>query len=226
MRYFLRRDGERLGVAPKKITPKAMRRLVAHPWKGNIREMENLVRYLLTTLDGETIDESDLPPAILDIAQEGPASPKAVIHLEPRGRPGPSPTLYDQTWEELERSYVLALLERCKWNITQAAARAGVNRSTFDSRMKNWGSQERNPAGITRRELRHDAFTRGSRRGREMPGKRDQLPEKSRAKTKRPVAIVTNRRFTRANAARLSMRKSTMPWRSSGRSLMCGRLER
>ncbi len=143
MQYFLRRDGERLGVAPKKITPKAMRRLVTHPWKGNIREMENLVRYLLTTLDGETIDESDLSEAILDTAQESPSGPTAVIHLEPRSRPGPSPTLYDQTWEELERSYVLALLERCKWNITQAAARAGVNRSTFDSRMKKLGVRKR-----------------------------------------------------------------------------------
>ncbi len=225
MHYFLRRDGERLGVAPKKITPTAMRRLVAHPWKGNIREMENLVRYLLTTLDGETIDESDLPPAILDIAQEGPASPKAVIHLEPRGRPGPSPTLYDQTWEELERSYVLALLERCKWNITQAAARAGVNRSTFDSRMKKLGIRKKETHRNNPAEL-DTCIHAGIAPGREMPGKRDQLPEKSRARTRSPVAIVTNRRFTRANAARLSMRKSTMPWRSSGRSLMCGRLER
>jgi transcriptional regulator with GAF, ATPase, and Fis domain len=109
--YFLRRDGERLGVSPKKFTPKALRRLMAHPWKGNIREMENLVRYLLTTLDGETIDEADLPAAILDAS--------------PEGHP--------------ERSYVIALLDKCKWNITQAAARAGVNRSTFDSRMRRLG---------------------------------------------------------------------------------------
>ncbi|QLA17003.1 sigma-54 interaction domain-containing protein [Desulfolutivibrio sulfoxidireducens] len=143
LNYFLRRDGERLGVAPKKFTSKALRRLMAHPWKGNIREMENLVRYLLATLDGETIDEADLPTAILDAAPEGPdvpasASPPANRETTPRDDAS-RPALCDQTWEELERSYVLALLDKCKWNITQAATKAGVNRSTFDSRMKKLG---------------------------------------------------------------------------------------
>jgi len=49
----------------------------------------------------------------------------------------------EQTWEEVERGYVLALLEKCRWNITQAAAKAGVNRSTFDSRIKKLGIRKR-----------------------------------------------------------------------------------
>jgi transcriptional regulator of acetoin/glycerol metabolism len=40
------------------------------------------------------------------------------------------------SWEQLEREYVIHLLEKNKWHITRAAKEAGVNRSTFDSRMK------------------------------------------------------------------------------------------
>lgn len=43
------------------------------------------------------------------------------------------------TWDQLERAYTLELLEKHKWNITKAAASAGVNRSTFDSRLKKLG---------------------------------------------------------------------------------------
>jgi transcriptional regulator of acetoin/glycerol metabolism len=49
-------------------------------------------------------------------------------------------TLYEgHTWSELEKAYVLYLLEKNKWHITRAAREAGVNRSTFDSRMKKLG---------------------------------------------------------------------------------------
>ena len=39
----------------------------------------------------------------------------------------------------LEHAYALALLEKCKWNVTKAARAAGVNRSTFDSRLRKLG---------------------------------------------------------------------------------------
>ena len=49
------------------------------------------------------------------------------------------PPLEGYTWEELEKDYILRLLEKNKWVITRAAEEAGLNRSTFDSRMKRLG---------------------------------------------------------------------------------------
>jgi transcriptional regulator of acetoin/glycerol metabolism len=43
------------------------------------------------------------------------------------------------SWRELEKTYVTYLLEKNKWNVTRAASDAGLNRSTFDSRMKRLG---------------------------------------------------------------------------------------
>ncbi|NDY57480.1 sigma-54-dependent Fis family transcriptional regulator [Desulfovibrio sulfodismutans] len=143
LNYFLRRDAQRMGIAPKKCTPKALRRLTDHPWKGNIREMENLVRYLLATLPCDTIDDADLPAAIL--STPAPLADLSQTPVDP-GRPAaaaPAHDMCEQTWEEVERGYVLALLEKCHWNITQAAAKAGVNRSTFDSRIKKLGIRKR-----------------------------------------------------------------------------------
>jgi len=39
----------------------------------------------------------------------------------------------------VERAYGLEILEKYKWNVTKASKAAGVNRSTFDSRLKKLG---------------------------------------------------------------------------------------
>jgi transcriptional regulator of acetoin/glycerol metabolism len=43
------------------------------------------------------------------------------------------------TWIEVEKAYVLYLMKRHNWNITRAAKDAGLNRSTFASRIKKLG---------------------------------------------------------------------------------------
>ena len=42
----------------------------------------------------------------------------------------------DYTWAELDKAYVKYLLKKNNWVVTRAARDAGINRSTFDSRMK------------------------------------------------------------------------------------------
>ena len=42
-------------------------------------------------------------------------------------------------WHELEMAYMLALLEENRWNISRAARLAGLNRSTFNSRLRRLG---------------------------------------------------------------------------------------
>lgn len=56
LEYFIKRDCLRLGLASKRVSPAALVRLTVQPWRGNIREMENLVKYLLTVVEGPVID--------------------------------------------------------------------------------------------------------------------------------------------------------------------------
>ena len=131
--YFLARDAARLGLPQKAFSASARRALVQRAYKGNVRELENLVRFLLATVPGETIEAEDIPsPSEHGEARPAPAAP-------PLAAPGLTHDLTAYTWEELEHAYALALLEKCKWNVTKAARAAGVNRSTFDSRLRKLG---------------------------------------------------------------------------------------
>ncbi|GAB6038831.1 hypothetical protein JCM15519_33900 [Fundidesulfovibrio butyratiphilus] len=151
--YFVRRDCKRLGAPAKRFSPAALARLTAASWKGNIREMENLVKYLLTVVPDDVVDVTHLPAHVAGEAADlepaasasaGPAldGPRgAIVSPElPEGeREGHAVVLRDHTWEALEKAYITDLLESVKWNISKAAKLAGVNRSTFDSRLRKLG---------------------------------------------------------------------------------------
>jgi transcriptional regulator with GAF, ATPase, and Fis domain len=142
--HFLMRFAN--GVERERVTiaPDAMERLVDYHWPGNIREMENLVKYLLTVTRGNTIRLSDLPPLLVQPPMEGSAEKPAPASRRPNDPVLRNPSsLAAYSWEGLERDYILSLLDATKWNIAAAARHAGVKRSTFTARMKKRGISKR-----------------------------------------------------------------------------------
>ena len=139
--YFLRRFGREPGRGPMKISPEAMERLTEYHWPGNIREIENLVKYLLTVTGGATILAADLTTLLDRTSEGGPASGAGRDSLSQEERNGSRNTdsLAGYTWEGLEREYVQSLLDQTKWNIAAASRKAGVKRSTFNARMRRLG---------------------------------------------------------------------------------------
>jgi len=129
--HFLSREASRLGAARKTFSKDALEFLLEYEWPGNVRELENFVRHIIVITPGELVTRSDLSnhfiPINPDAQRKGPAEENKA----------PQDSFFDgRSWEQLERDYVLHLLAKNKWHITRAAKEAGLNRSTFDSRMK------------------------------------------------------------------------------------------
>ena len=136
--YFIKREALALGIAPKHVAAEALAFLERYPWEGNIRELENFVRYILSTVDDPTITADHLPDHFKQAppATETPADAPGIE----AGPTPPAPIAFsDYTWQALEKAYVEHLLDKNNWVVTRAAQDAGVNRSTFDSRMKRLG---------------------------------------------------------------------------------------
>ena len=97
-------------VAPV-ISPAAMMALRAHPWPGNIRELENVLAVAVALSEGGTIELGDLPDDFCD---------NAVRQDENQGQ-----TLH-------------ATLKACNWNVSEAARQLGVDRSTVHRQIKRY----------------------------------------------------------------------------------------
>lgn len=63
--HFLVKEAEALGLAPKHLTAEAIAALEAFPFPGNVRQLENVCRWLLVMAPAEDIRREDLPAEIL-----------------------------------------------------------------------------------------------------------------------------------------------------------------
>ncbi len=63
-RHFLRRAAKELDVDAKTISKSAERVMSQLPWPGNVRQLENVCRWLTVMASGQEVIPSDLPPEI------------------------------------------------------------------------------------------------------------------------------------------------------------------
>jgi len=129
--YFLSRHSERTGQPLRKFTADAMEMLGSYPWPGNVRELENAIEYALVIGQGEDLGIDDLP---IEIA-------KPIFHESVDGfaevldeyRSGRVPLA------EIERRYILSVLEQFGGNQVRAAEALGSDRSKLYRRLKQYG---------------------------------------------------------------------------------------
>jgi len=143
LNYFLRKESRKLGIPRKEISIDVMQHLEDYPWEGNIRELENFVKYIISTVDSARVGFDVIPHHLKGetLRRRGDSdghrphskqqSSGSGFSFEPHESP-----FAGYSWRELEKAYVIYLLEKNRWNVTRAAKDAGINRSTFDSRTK------------------------------------------------------------------------------------------
>ncbi len=65
-RYFLMRSAKDLGVDPKRLSEPVVQAITQMPLPGNVRQLENLCRWLTVMAPSQTVQLHDLPPEVLE----------------------------------------------------------------------------------------------------------------------------------------------------------------
>ncbi len=76
-RYFLMRSAKDLGVDPKRLSEPVVQAITQMPLPGNVRQLENLCRWLTVMAPSQTVQLHDLPPEVLENL------PVAVLSVSP-----------------------------------------------------------------------------------------------------------------------------------------------
>ncbi len=71
--HFLAAVARELGAAPKRVDAEAMSCLQRYDWPGNVRQLENVCRWLTVMAPAQFVSPVDLPPEVR--TEDGPASP-------------------------------------------------------------------------------------------------------------------------------------------------------
>ena len=129
--HFLEQACTRHGLEPKRISPQALELLTSAPWRGNVRELQNLMEQAALMSEGNTITPQDLPG--LTAAQSGG------IHLSIPPQEEDLKKVLKSLTRMAEEQVIRRVLERTGGNRTQAAQRLGISRRALITKIKDLG---------------------------------------------------------------------------------------
>jgi DNA-binding NtrC family response regulator len=130
--HFLRMKSARNGQAERRFTPEAMQALLEYPWPGNVRELENAIEYALAIGLNDELGMEDLPPELaqVNISTSTTTDLKKVLSV-----------YLNETvpLAEIEKRYILSVLQQFGGNQVRTAAALGIDRSKLYRRLKQYG---------------------------------------------------------------------------------------
>jgi len=131
-RYFLDRyrvPGERA----KTISAAALAQLEAHPWRGNVRELENVIQGLALLARGPVVQAEDLPLALRGSAARG-------------GETGPEAGVGGFTMADAERAQIVRALAHTGGRKAPAARLLGIDVKTLSAKIRLYGLGQVEPS--------------------------------------------------------------------------------
>jgi two-component system nitrogen regulation response regulator NtrX len=128
--YFVRRYAAANNYRPKEFAPEALEHLRTLAWKGNVRELKNLVERLLILAPGDSVSREDVIGATGGARPELPEGLLAVRTLR-------------EFRELAERMFLLRKLEENSWNVTQTAQAVDTPRSNLYKKMEQYDIRRR-----------------------------------------------------------------------------------
>jgi formate hydrogenlyase transcriptional activator len=140
--YFVQKFAKQMQKKIDSISPAIMRGLTAWEWPGNIRELENFIERAVIVTRGKSLD-APLGELRKTNTVESHVDQRKVQQIAGQKTNSQSDkTSVADEYERRQRDEIIAALTACKGRVggaDGAAARLGMNRTTFLSRMKKFG---------------------------------------------------------------------------------------
>jgi DNA-binding NtrC family response regulator len=121
--HFISVFSKEYNVEPKRIAPDAMEKLLAYPWPGNIRELQNVIERVFALSQNTEITRVDLPISVVGF-EEHPVNFHELSEL---------PTL-----EDMEKSLIAAALHKSRGNKNEAARILAIDRQRLYRKMEKY----------------------------------------------------------------------------------------
>jgi len=130
---FLEHHAGRAKKAVTSLTSAAAARLLSYPWPGNVRELQNCMERAVALTVQERVDVDDLPEAVR-------------THHRSESSFGGDGASEFGTLEELERRYILKVMEAVGGHRTRAARILGLDRKTLYRKLGRYLAEDREPS--------------------------------------------------------------------------------
>ena len=129
--HFLRKHG---GTPPPSLSPDALEAMAGYAWPGNVRELENAIMHAIALHHNEVIGPESLPTSITSRG-----TPTGSVMSLDTGDLQPLTEAKRKAGTAFEKRYLLAVMERSKGSVSEAARLAGLDRTNFRRLLQRHG---------------------------------------------------------------------------------------
>ncbi len=140
--HFLRQYAKEEGKSFREFSPEAEQVLMAFPWPGNVRQLQNVVRGITVLHDGPAVTLSMLPPMLLQNNAEARAFRTGLLYPAAGADTGGD---ISPLWK-VERTAIENAIALCEGNIPKAAALLEISPSTIYRKKMMW--EKHNGGGL------------------------------------------------------------------------------
>ena len=144
-RYFLQRAARELGVEAKSLHRDVERYFMSLSWPGNVRQLENVCRWLTVMASGREVLLDDLPPELrqqearVEVAGDWE---KALRQWADRALAAGGRSILDEAVPAFERTMIEVALKHTAGRRRDAASLLGWGRNTLTRKIKELGMDE------------------------------------------------------------------------------------
>ena len=132
--HFARKYAEVNGLPARPLSVEARRLVVANPWRGNVRELENTLHRAVLLATGAEIDADAIrTPEGETLGMAGDPAARAARTAEAVTR-----SLVGRTVADVERDLILDTLDHCLGNRTHAARILGISIRTLRNKLNEY----------------------------------------------------------------------------------------
>lgn len=138
-KLFLHRFNQQEQKAFKGFSPEAEALLLKYSWQGNVRQLQNMIHNIVVLNQGAQVtaemlqmrmNETQLSNSPVVFAEVTEISPTPTVTLVNNGQ--------FRTFEEIRKETILAAIQHCQGNISEAAKVLGLGKTTLYRDLQQW----------------------------------------------------------------------------------------
>lgn len=119
-KYYLTEFSKKVNRKELNLDAEILSLFTEHSWKGNIRELKNVIERLVILSDGDTLNSSALPPEFFEF----------------------TPQANDYNLQQIEKQHIQKVLIHTKGNKTETSRLLGIGLTTLYRKIEEYGIKE------------------------------------------------------------------------------------
>ncbi|TGL17404.1 sigma-54-dependent Fis family transcriptional regulator, partial [Leptospira yanagawae] len=135
LNFFINRFRTQFNRIEPKFSDDAMSKILNYSWPGNIRELENFVTRIMSQTSKDVIEPTDMIPFLSNSGSQSVQQSGKTILISKLG--------LEEEIKELSRNLICTALREENGNVTKAAERLQMKRTTLLYKMKELGIAEK-----------------------------------------------------------------------------------